>query len=326
MAVAQLDNDIKITSTGDIAPSQIRSIRWTNSSPSFIHELGTSPVVNVPTMTDRHYEVDVNLGRFVGMPATDQTRAQIDDTITSTLDWVGSQGASTGTITLRTDDSAGISATSSFLSSPHVYTTNGQVYVTSVSDSSVTFSYVTEPSKDQMIKDALRSQMKSNLLIKKATPRAVRARLHPGEEKARKTLRDLVSERAYRRYLTNGFIMVQASSGLYYQIFCDSRHTKIWQRNKVVGEICINTDGKCPPTDHVINLKMMLELDEVAVWKGGNLKQFDADFQTPFNLDKHISYRRVRENHNQGSNVHQLKQKGNANLVALKQELEKKYA
>lgn len=91
------------------------------------------------------------------------------------------------------------------------------------------------------------------------------------ERKAMMTLRDLVSERQYRRYLTNGFIMVQGESGLYYQIFNDQRNIKVWKDNEVQYQICIHTDRNCPPTDHVINCKMMIDFDEKEVWRGGNV-------------------------------------------------------
>lgn len=95
--------------------------------------------------------------------------------------------------------------------------------------------------------------------------------LSPSELKARSTLRDLISEKAYRRYLINGFIMVRGKSGRYYQIFSDQRHTKVYENEKCINEICIHTNKICPPTDHVINLKMLVEFDEQEVWDGGNI-------------------------------------------------------
>lgn len=93
----------------------------------------------------------------------------------------------------------------------------------------------------------------------------------PPELKALKTLRDLITERDYRRYLTNGFIMVKGKSGLYYQIFCDNRNIQVWKNNQKAFSICIHTDKSCPPTDHVINCKLLIEFDEQEVWKNGNV-------------------------------------------------------
>lgn len=91
------------------------------------------------------------------------------------------------------------------------------------------------------------------------------------ESKALRTLRDLISECAYRRYLANGFIMVKGASGLHYQIFADQRKTIVWKDHQAVSKICIHTDRSCPPSDHIINLKHIIELDEQALWLGGNV-------------------------------------------------------
>ena len=93
----------------------------------------------------------------------------------------------------------------------------------------------------------------------------------PAEDKAIKTLRDLISEKEYRRYITNGFIMVQGKSGLYYQVFADQRNIQVWKNNQKQFSICIHTVRECPPTDHVINCKLLIEFDEQEVWKGGNV-------------------------------------------------------
>lgn len=100
--------------------------------------------------------------------------------------------------------------------------------------------------------------------------------LSEAECKALKTLRDLITERAYRRYLTNGFIMVKGKEN-FYQVFRDSRHTKVYRDNRCIKEICINTTKDCPPTDHVINLKLLIEFDENEIWNGGNTYHHISD-------------------------------------------------
>lgn len=100
--------------------------------------------------------------------------------------------------------------------------------------------------------------------------------LSEAECKALRTLRDLISEKSYRRYITNGFIMVKGKD-CYYQVFRDSRHTRVYQNNKFIKEICINTSKDCPPTDHVINLKLLIEFDEKEFWNSGNTHHFNPD-------------------------------------------------
>jgi len=97
------------------------------------------------------------------------------------------------------------------------------------------------------------------------------AAVSPAEQKARDTLRDLLSEADWRGYATNGFIVVRGPSGRRYQIFRDQRRTVVWDNGREVARICIHTDHNCPPTDHVLNLKILTELDEDAVWAGGNV-------------------------------------------------------
>jgi hypothetical protein len=82
----------------------------------------------------------------------------------------------------------------------------------------------------------------------------------------------MLSEQDWRRYVTNGFIMVKGSSDYWYQIFAHSG-VNVYKHGKKVHYICIHTDNTCPPSDHVINIKLLVEFDEAAVWKGGNVKQ-----------------------------------------------------
>jgi len=114
--------------------------------------------------------------------------------------------------------------------------------------------------------------LKLNYLIKTKTrqdlldPKASEA-----EIKARYTLRDMLSESDWRRYVTNGFLMVMGQSGKYYQIFKDQRRVKVYERGLLSHELCIHTDKTCPPTDHVINLKCLVEYDENSIWMGSNI-------------------------------------------------------
>jgi len=75
------------------------------------------------------------------------------------------------------------------------------------------------------------------------------------------TLREMISESKFRRYLKNGFITVNASDGKTYQVFRDKWHTKVWKKGKLVEEICTRLSTNVPPTDNVIAFKTMLECD-----------------------------------------------------------------
>lgn len=97
------------------------------------------------------------------------------------------------------------------------------------------------------------------------------------EQKARDTLRDLISEADWRRYVTNGFIMVRGESGKWYQIFRGGEgNVRIYQGGKLFGSVCIHSLD-CPPTDHVIAMKMLVEFDEDAVISEGNFHSGQRD-------------------------------------------------
>ncbi len=126
------------------------------------------------------------------------------------------------------------------------------------------------------IRNNLRGSKSGRGLLLSATPSIE-------EMKARETLRDILSEAEWRRYCTNGFVMVRGSKDFvnpkgaagpfWYQIFSDQRHTVVFKDGDKVGSLCIHTDGKCPPSDHVINLKLLVEMDEHQIWAGANLRQ-----------------------------------------------------
>jgi len=92
------------------------------------------------------------------------------------------------------------------------------------------------------------------------------------EQKALDTLREMISESDFRKYLTHGFILVQGGSGLTYQVPRRKSHTKVWDNGQLVEEICIRiSDPRIPLTDNVIAFKILLESDENAFRQLGNV-------------------------------------------------------
>lgn len=92
------------------------------------------------------------------------------------------------------------------------------------------------------------------------------------EWKALETLREMITETEFRRYLKDGFILVRSKSGAVYQIPRDKSHTKVWKDGKLLEEICVRlTDRNCPPTDNVIAFKVVIESDEEAFRSMGNI-------------------------------------------------------
>jgi len=93
------------------------------------------------------------------------------------------------------------------------------------------------------------------------------------EIKARTSLRDTISEKQWKKYLKDGFVMIQGKSGRTYQVFQNQRHTKVFECGNLIKELCIHTDKKCPPTDHILNMKVLIEQDEQAIWDNSNVYQ-----------------------------------------------------
>jgi len=95
------------------------------------------------------------------------------------------------------------------------------------------------------------------------------------EQVALETLREMVTEKEYRKYLRYGFILVRGKSGDTYQIFRNNAHTKVWRGGKLVEEICVRIkDIKIPPTDNVIAFKVAVETSEESFKHSGNVYKF----------------------------------------------------
>jgi len=115
-----------------------------------------------------------------------------------------------------------------------------------------------------------RSKIKNNLItIIKSRAQDLR-NIPDNEWVAMQTLREMITETAYRKYLKDGFITVQGQSGKIYQIFRNKCHTKVYLKGELVEEICVRLKGNAPPTDSVIAFKTMIEVDEESFAALGN--------------------------------------------------------
>ena len=99
--------------------------------------------------------------------------------------------------------------------------------------------------------------------------------MSPEESKALDTLREMITETDFRRYLVYGFLLIKGQSGKVYQVFRTQHHTKVWEKGKKVEEVCAYIkDSKIPPTDKLIAFKTMIETDEDLFRKAGNVYNF----------------------------------------------------
>lgn len=86
------------------------------------------------------------------------------------------------------------------------------------------------------------------------------------------TLRESITEKEFRKYLRDGFLLVKGKSGMVYQIFRNHSHVKVWEHGKTVEEICVYfKNSNIPKTDKVLAFKIMIETDESAFKKLGNV-------------------------------------------------------
>lgn len=127
-------------------------------------------------------------------------------------------------------------------------------------------------SKEEQAKQFVKNEMRRRLTPQQTRQRNYLAALKsPEEQKARDSLRDIITEQEWRRYVTNGFLMVRGDSGRHYQIFADGRRPFVFQAGEKIASLCIHTSGECPPSDHVINMKLLVEMDETSIWQGSNI-------------------------------------------------------
>lgn len=157
--------------------------------------------------------------------------------------------------------------------------TNGVIYLDA--DATTSLSYSVTNNTDGVLrinfqdkKRTLRNHIKGNLLIKSVS-RSLERSISLEEQKARDSLRDLITEKDWRRYVTNGFIMVKGEH-YWYQIF-NRGNIGVFHKGKKTHSICIHTDKSCPPTDHVLNMKILAEIDERQIWRGGNVHTLNAE-------------------------------------------------
>jgi hypothetical protein len=91
------------------------------------------------------------------------------------------------------------------------------------------------------------------------------------ERIALETLREYITEKEFRRYLRDRFLLVHGSSGKIYQIFRDRWHTKVWWQGQLIEEICVRLNSNVPPTDNVIAFAHLLLTNEEEFRKLGNV-------------------------------------------------------
>lgn len=88
-------------------------------------------------------------------------------------------------------------------------------------------------------------------------------RIDERERRARDTLRRLIGEAQYRRFLSHGFITARGKSGNVYQIFPGPGMTRVYAPDgRPIEKLCVILRGNFPPTDELITRFLLILNDE----------------------------------------------------------------
>jgi len=147
-------------------------------------------------------------------------------------------------------------------------TSTSTAFVNTTSDGVIVWH--SEANNAQQRRNAIRQYIRSN--INEGISKSLSPKAQANELKARLALRDLISEKEWRVFMARGFVMARGASGNLYRIFADGRQVEVYVNHQLKDRVCIHTSAECPPTDHVLNMKILIEMDEEAFLKSGNLR------------------------------------------------------
>lgn len=82
------------------------------------------------------------------------------------------------------------------------------------------------------------------------------------EERARQTLRRIIGDQAFKKFMRDGFITVVPKSGLTYRIYPGSGMTEVYDRGIMVDRLCVVLQGEFPPTDSILMRYLLILNDE----------------------------------------------------------------
>jgi hypothetical protein len=91
------------------------------------------------------------------------------------------------------------------------------------------------------------------------------------ELRARETLKLILGQDLYERFLRKGFVSVRNPRSLrVYQIFPGHGFTKVYENGKCIEQLCVVLKGDFPPTDSLIVRYLMAINNEEELWKLSN--------------------------------------------------------
>jgi len=210
------------------------------------------------------YRTDNTLSAYTTVPIGTASTDEVDtiDAVAGTLYAYRNAWAATTHCNFNYELTSQYSTPSTYYVNDYYHITNRQY------DDNLYLNYQTPP---VVLK---RQKLKNNLII------IVKSRACPlnnvpnNEWVAMQTLREMITETDFRKYLKYGFILVKGSSGKVYQIFQSKSHIKVYSKGVLIEEICVRIkDSKIPNTDSVIAFKTILEANEESLTALGNRYQ-----------------------------------------------------
>jgi hypothetical protein len=122
------------------------------------------------------------------------------------------------------------------------------------------------------LKDIIKKTIWENINVGVIHRSKIFHNLSSSEWQALETLREMITEKDFRKYLKQGFILVRGPSGLIYQVFRNNQHIKVWDKGNLIEEICVRIQsGDVPLTDNIIAFKTIIETDENEIHQLGNV-------------------------------------------------------
>jgi hypothetical protein len=170
--------------------------------------------------------------------------------------------------TIETTDS-----TTPYITSPAFYDT---VWNTAITDSNCLTTYKID--WNDYIQSALDPKSRLKLILRERRAPAIRATRFgltrtscPREQRARETLKLVVGDEAYQRFLRSGFVVARnSSSGRVYQIFPGHQFTRVYENGQCIEQLCVVLKGNFPPTDALIVRYLMALNNEARLWQLAN--------------------------------------------------------
>lgn len=137
---------------------------------------------------------------------------------------------------------------------------NSTTYTNIYWDSTDASQWISTPplSPGERMRQMIRDRMAPTIRMRRALPTPGDIR----EERARETLRRILGEQSFRKFLRDGFITVVAKSGLTYRIFPGHGITEVYDRGIMVERLCVVLKGNFPPTDSLIMRYLLILNDE----------------------------------------------------------------